>query len=164
MAQVLSREIQFTQPGGVDELRARAELRRQIGRLEHRLAALAAEGFPRVEIASAVPAVSREGRALDLGELEALRDALAARVGDGHAALRERAEEDTRNRELLDRVLAAPADHKWLRISRDAIGEPGCGHWHSLPRFGLLGMLMGWWRVRISSGCPLPGRLAAVER
>src|SRR5215213_2248704 len=23
------------------------------------------------------------------------------------------------------------------------------------PRYGLLGMLMNWWRVRISSGCPL---------
>lgn len=164
MSQVLTREIQFTQPGSADELRARAELRRQIGRLERHLAALAAEGFPRVEIASGVPAVSREGRALDLGELEALRDALAARVEDGRAALRERVDEDARNRELLDRMLAAPADYKLLQISRDAVGEPGCGHWHSLPRFGLLGMLMGWWRVRISSGCPLPGRLAAVER
>jgi hypothetical protein len=24
-------------------------------------------------------------------------------------------------------------------------------------------MLMGWWRVKVSSGCPLAGRLAAVE-
>jgi hypothetical protein len=23
------------------------------------------------------------------------------------------------------------------------------------PRLGLIGMLMGWWRVVISSGCPL---------
>jgi hypothetical protein len=23
---------------------------------------------------------------------------------------------------------------------------------------------MGWWRVKVSSGCPLAGRLAAVER
>jgi hypothetical protein len=25
-------------------------------------------------------------------------------------------------------------------------------------------MLMGWWRVKVSSGCPLAGRLAAVEQ
>ena len=29
---------------------------------------------------------------------------------------------------------------------------------------GPLGMLMGWWRVKVSSGCPLAGRLEAVER
>ena len=42
--------------------------------------------------------------------------------------------------------------------SRAAVtGIPGRGS-------GLLGMLMGWWRVKVSSGCPLRGRLAAVER
>lgn len=61
-------------------------------------------------------------------------------------------------------MLADPAELKWVRISRADLGETGCGHWHSRPRFGLLGMLMGWWRVRISSGCPFRGRLAAVER
>ena len=63
-----------------------------------------------------------------------------------------------------ERMLASPAEHKWLRISRADVGEPGCGHWHSRPRLGPLGMLMGWWRVKVSSGCPLSGRLAAVER
>lgn len=164
MAALLERRQHVTPRIGGDERLARAELRRQIGRLEHRLATLAAEGFPRVQIATRVPALSPHGRALDLGELEALRDALATRVEDARQALRERADEDADNRELVDRMLADPAAYKWLRISRDAVGEPGCGHWHSLPRFGLLGMLMGWWRVRISSGCPLPGRLAAVER
>jgi hypothetical protein len=61
-------------------------------------------------------------------------------------------------------MLASPADHKWLRISRADVGESGCGHWHSRPRLGPLGMLMGWWRVKVSSGCPLSGRLAAVDR
>jgi hypothetical protein len=165
MPQVLSRESQSTplEVGG-DERLARAELRRQIARLERRLAALVAEAFPRLQIATGVPAASPQGRALDLGELESLRDALADRVEDARRALREQDELETRNRELRDRMLAAPAEFKWVRISRDDVGEPGCGHWHSRPRLGLLGMLMGWWRVRISSGCPLPGRLAAVER
>ena len=60
-------------------------------------------------------------------------------------------------------MLAAPAGLKWVRVSRDDIGEPGCGHWHSRPRLGPIGMLMGWWRVKVSSGCPLAGRLAAVD-
>jgi hypothetical protein len=164
MPQLLIRERRATPQVGGEERLARAELRRQIGRLEYRLAALAAEAFPRLEIDAGVHAIAPHGRALDLGELEALRDALAARVEDACHALREQAELETRNQELLDRMLAAPADFKWVQISRDDVGAPGCGHWHSRPRYGLLGMLMGWWRVRISSGCPLAGRLAAVER
>jgi hypothetical protein len=108
--------------------------------------------------------MSSEPRALGLGELEAVRDSLATRIGEARRQLQEKAELETRNRELLERMLAAPAQHKWLRISRADVGEPGCGHWHSRPRLGPLGMLMGWWRVRISSGCPLAGRLAAVDR
>ena len=50
-----------------------------------------------------------------------------------------------------------PAAHKWVRVGNEDIGEPGCKHWHVRPRWGLLGMLMNWWRVRISSGCPLAG-------
>jgi len=61
-------------------------------------------------------------------------------------------------------MLAAPENFKWVQVSRADIGEPGCGHWHSRPRLGPIGMLMGWWRVKVSSGCPLAGRLAAVEQ
>lgn len=147
-----------------DERLARAELRRQIGRLEAQLGALVVDAFPRMRLDTGVAAVSREPRALGLGDLEAVRDSLATRIGEARRQLRDRAELETRNRELLERMLADPAGHKWLQISRADVGEPGCGHWHSRPRFGLLGMAMGWWRVRISSGCPLPGRLAAVER
>ena len=99
-----------------------------------------------------------------LDELEQVRDALAERIAAARVALKTQGELETSNRELLRRMLAAPAEHKWLRISRADVGEPGCGHWHSRPRLGPLGMLMGWWRVKVSSGCPLSGRLAAVER
>jgi hypothetical protein len=162
MPDLLYRDSRTEPLSGGDELLARAELRRQIGRLERQLAAIVAEAFPRFQIDVGVPAASREPRALDLGELESVRDALAARVADGRSRLAERAELEAANRELLERMLAAPAEHRWLRISRADIGEPGCGHWHSRPRLGPLGMLMGWWRVKVSSGCPLSGRLAAV--
>jgi hypothetical protein len=147
-----------------DEFLARAELRRQIGRLEGELSHLVVEAFPRIEIDAGVVAPRGEPRIADLGELERVRDALAARIALARRALREKAEIETQNRELLRRMLDAPAKHKWVRISNADIGEPGCGHWHSLPRLGPLGMLMGWWRVKVSSGCPLSGRLAAVER
>ncbi len=147
-----------------DERLARTELRRQVGRLERELAGLFAEAFGRVEVDHRVAAIAAEPRVLDLGELERLRDELAGRVADARLALRERDRVETGNRELLHRMLAAPADFKWVRIARADVGEPGCGAWHSRPRLGPIGMLMGWWRVKVSSGCPLAGRLAAVER
>jgi hypothetical protein len=147
-----------------DERLARAELRRQIGRLEGELSRLRAEAFPRLAIETEVSASYPEPRIADLGQLERVRDALATRISAARLALSEREELERRNRELLRRMLAAPSAHKWVRISRDDVGEPGCGHWHSRPRLGPLGMLMGWWQVKISSGCPLSGRLAAVER
>lgn len=160
--------LQREEVGGLrveaDERLARNELRRQIGRLERELAGLVAEGFGRVQVDYQVGAAAAEPRLLDLGELERLRDALARRISEARRTLTDQAELEAANRELLRRMLAAPAEHKWVRVSRDDIGAPGCGHWHSRPRLGPIGMLMGWWRVRVSSGCPLSGRLAAVER
>jgi hypothetical protein len=164
MPDLLDRETSTALRLGGDERLARAELRRQIGRLEAQLALLFADAFPRVRIDAGVAAVASEPRALGLGDLEAIRDSLADRIAEARIQLRERAELETRNRELLERMLDAPAEHKWLRISHADVGEPGCGTWHSRPRLGPLGMLMGWWRVKVSSGCPLAGRLAAVER
>jgi hypothetical protein len=164
MPDLLEREIGTALRVDGDERLARVELRRQIGRLEAQLGSLVVESFPRLKLDTRVAAAVSEPRALGLGDLEAIRDSLADRIAEARIQLRERVELETRNRELLERMLGAPAEHKWLRISRADIGEPGCGHWHSRPRLGPLGMLMGWWRVKVSSGCPLAGRLAAVER
>ncbi len=164
MPELLERQTHEALRVDGDERLARAELRRQIGRLERELGSLFAEAFPRLQLDAGVGAISPAPRALGLGDLEAVRDSLATRIGEARLRLRERAELETRNRELLERMLDAPAEHKWLRISHADVGVDGCGHWHSRPRLGPLGMLMGWWRVKVSSGCPLPGRLAAVER
>ncbi len=164
MPDLLERDTLAGLRTGVDERLARAELRRQIGRLECELAGLFGEAFGRVEVGCDVGALAVEPRVLGLGELERVRDDLATRIGEARLALDERSLVETRNRELLRRVLADPAEFKWVRVSRHDVGEPGCGTWHSRPRFGMLGMLMGWWRVKVSSGCPLSGRLAAVEQ
>ncbi|MGE5407541.1 MAG: hypothetical protein ACM3NV_02910 [Syntrophothermus sp.] len=150
--------------GAVGERLARHQLRQQMGRLERELGHLVAEGFCRVEIDHRLTAPAHGPRLLDLGELERLRDELAARVADARAALARRAERETASRELLRRMLADPAGHRWVKVTRQDVGEPGCGAWHSRPVLGPLGMLMGWWRVKVSSGCPLAGRLGAVER
>ena len=149
---------------GADESAARAQLRTQVGRLERELARLTADGFPRVAIDYRVEGSAPAPRMLDLGELERTRDELADRVSEARRALAERAELEARNRELLTALLEAPEKHRGLEIGRADVGEPGCGGWRSVPCYGLVGMLMGWWRVKVSSGCPLAGRLAAVEQ
>ncbi len=165
MQQTLARDGFAALVPGIDERPARAQLRAQIGRLELELAGLTAEAFGRVELdGPAGPSPSGPPRALDLGGLERTRDELAERVGGARQALRRRAGEENASRELLRAMQEHPADYKWVRVTRAEIGEPGCGNWHSKPRLGPLGMLMGWWQVKVSSGCPLAGRLAAVER
>jgi hypothetical protein len=88
------------------------------------------------------------------GELEALRDALAERVAaaKGNYALRARAEDE--HRRQLEEMLLDPERHRWARVADEDLGEPGCECWHARPRFGVLGMLLRWWRVVLSSGCP----------
>lgn len=148
----------------VDEREARLQLRCQIARLEGELAGLVGEGFGHTQVPHRVDAVAAAPRVLDLGQLEAVRDSLADRAAEARQALVERQRVEDENHELVQRMLAAPQDFKWVRVSREDLGLHGCGHWHSKPRLGPIGILMGWWRVKISSGCPLPGRLAAVER
>jgi hypothetical protein len=164
MQEVLARDGFAALDQQADERPARAELSRQIARLERELSALVGEGFGRVAVEYRVDATAAAPRVAGLGALERTRDALAARAAEARLALRERAREETASRELLRGMLASPADFKWVRVTRAELGEPGCGAWHSRPRLGPLGMLMGWWRVKVSSGCPLAGRLAAVER
>jgi hypothetical protein len=137
----------------VDEAAARRSLRDQIARLERELAALFTSAHPRKGLEWHVRSPGGP-RLLAIGELEAMRDALAARVEDARQTLSDRTRVERHNRERIDHMVAAPERYKWVRISNEDIGEPGCKHWHSRPRLGLIGMLLGWWRVKISSGCP----------
>ena len=52
-------------------------------------------------------------------------------------------------------MLLDPAKHRFARVSCRDLGEPGCGVYMVRPRLGLIGMLAGWWQVKLSSGCPL---------
>jgi hypothetical protein len=137
-----------------DERPARSELRRQIARLELELGELISSAFPRGGIEYSV-APAGGPRMLGIAELEQVRDSLASRIGDVRGILAGHAYVEERNREFLERVIAEPEKYHWVRISNEDIGEPGCRHWHSRPRYGLLGMLLGWWRIKLSSGCPL---------
>lgn len=142
--------------GGVatPERFARDDLRAQIARLERRLGELFASAFPRKGLDWRVGAVGGP-RLLGAADLERVRDALVVRIREAEGELTRRGAQEEANRGLLERVIVEPERYHWVRVSNEDVGEPGCKHWHSRPRWGILGMLMGWWRVKLSSGCPL---------
>ena len=143
---------------------ARRSLRRQIAKLEREFADAFVTAYPMggFDLPAGTPA---EPRLLDLEELERVRDDLAERVRVARLTIAERGDEQAASRLLLERMLLEPGKYRFSRVSRHALGESGCGVWHVRPRLGLIGMLMGWWQVKLSSGCPLArGRGLAAAR
>ena len=144
--------FQRTADTAVSEAAARKALRGQVVRLEAETTALIAEAYP---VALGLPRVgSGSPRMLSLAELESRRDAMANRLEDARVLLTTVKESQQDARGLVELMLADPKAYKWVRVSRDEAGLDGCGHWHVRPRLGLIGMLAGWWHVKISSGCP----------
>jgi hypothetical protein len=141
---------------------ARRNLRAQIARLEGELADAFVTAFPMGGLPRPPARGPAEPRLLDLGELEIVRDELAQRLHEARTTITRRAEEQAEKRLLLERMLLQPSRYRFTRVSRRDLGEPGCGVWEVRPRLGLIGMLMGWWQVKLSSGCPLAaGRRSA---
>ena len=140
----------------VDERAVRRTLLDQVARLEGELGSVFCATWPRTHMPH--PTVAGRGggpRLLSLAELEELRDELAGRISEARRTLSDRTWVEDRNRRLIEEMMLEPERHRWRRVSAEDIGERGCKHWHVRPRFGLVGMLMNWWRVVISSGCPL---------
>jgi hypothetical protein len=134
---------------------ARRALRDQIARLERELASVLAATYPRIA-APVQPGRSLGPRLLDLAQLERTRDALAARLSDVQRRATEQARSQQAARARLQAMLADPPAHKGERIANAELGLPGCTTYAVLPRLGPVGLLTSWWRVKVSSGCPLP--------
>jgi hypothetical protein len=148
-----------------DERAARRTLRAQIAKLEHDLAEAFVTAYPMGGLQDEPASSCAAPRLLDLGELERVRDELAVRVRIARATITEQADRQAATRVQLERMLLEPGRYRFVRIANRDIGEPGCGAWYVRPRLGLIGMLMGWWQVKLSSGCPLAtgrGLAAAV--
>ncbi|HEX3561757.1 MAG TPA: GntR family transcriptional regulator [Solirubrobacterales bacterium] len=129
----------------------RRDLREQIARLEAELGSYQHE-LPR----RAPPSGRGEVAHLPgVAELEETRDALLGRLAE---AREEASRSDRRRgaaRARLDAMVADPAGRKWDVVSAAELGEPGCTTYSVAPAAGPLGALMRWWRVKVSSGCPL---------
>jgi hypothetical protein len=160
--QLTTERIDRISTSDTDERAARRALRAQVAKLERDLSELVVNGFPHIAPPAHTGANGggdpRAGSAclLDLGQLERTRDELAGRLQLARRAGAERVELETRARKLLERMKREPSSYKFVRLPVRDLGEHGCGVWEVRPRMGLLGMLAGWWQVKLSSGCPLP--------
>ena len=137
------------------ERRARGDLRRQIAPLERELGELFATAFPRRGIDWRVGAVggprvlsTRRARA---GPRRARGPPRATRRPSSPAGPTSR----RRNRGLLERMIAEPERHRWVHVSNEDVGEPRLQALALAPALGHPRDAAGWWRVRLSSGCPL---------
>jgi hypothetical protein len=138
----------------VAERAARASLRDQIARLDRELATIVAASRPPLDPGPPGPSLAGP-RILGLGDLERQRDRLVERLAALRAAAAAQTAHQQAARAELERMLADPPAHRWRRLSNADIGRPGCTTYHVRPKAGLLGMLMGWWQVKVSGGCPL---------
>lgn len=138
-----------------DERAARRTLREQIARLETQLADAVSTAFATRAAVPFAVAGALGPRVLGIEELERVRDGLAARLGEARRGLTTRGLEQQRARVRLERMLLAPGEHRFARVAAAELGEGGCGVYQVRPRLGLIGMLAGWWHVKLSSGCPL---------
>jgi hypothetical protein len=146
-----------------EERAARRTLRDQIARFEGELADAFVTAYQ-----MGGPALAHggpgEARLLDLGELERIRDSLAARLAGARQVITQLADRQADSRVRLERMMLEPGKYRFHRVALSDIGEPGCGVWEVRPRLGLIGMLMGWWQVKLSSGCPLAKGRGALPR
>jgi hypothetical protein len=139
---------------GGDERAAREALRAQVAKLERELSGLVAHTFPHISPLDLDGESFSGPRLLTLAELERLRDRLALHVGEIHNQVAERVELERRSRALLKRMKLEPGRYKFVRVPVADLGDGHCGVWEVRPRLGLIGMLAGWWQVKLSSGCP----------
>jgi hypothetical protein len=149
-------------PDEAGERDARNTLKQQIARLERECSAIVADGFPHISLMD-VPVARSEIEIgvgggpclLTLAELERMRDRLVGRAQDMRRIAAERVEHERAARELLEGMKLEPGRYRFTRLPVRDLGQGGCGVWEVRPRLGLIGMLAGWWHVKLSSGCPL---------
>ena len=140
-----------------DEAAARRELRRQIARLEAELASYPEARSDR----ETHPALRPKGHLPTFAELSTTRDELMDRLKNARAKAERKGESQARAHARREQIIGDPESHRWERVGNEECGDPGCGETRAVPRFGPIGRAMSWWRVKVSSGCPLAEPLAS---
>lgn len=145
-----------------DSAAMRRDLREQIERIERELAIYAwddpLQPAPKGP-ATAVPV----GRVADVATLERIRGQMINRLARLRGDVERRGASEQRARTRVEGMIVEPSAHRWEVVTSEQAGEPGCKSWRVVPRFGPFGAVMGWWRVKVSSGCPAAGPLAAAS-
>jgi hypothetical protein len=136
----------FPDTAVADTPQARRELRRQIARLEARVLPDPAPAEP-----GAVPHLA------GLEELERTRDRMLDRLRIAGREAERLGEREAVARRRIDAMARDPERHKWEWVSAGESGDPGCKTYSVSPQWGPVGAAMGWWRIKVSGGCPLPG-------
>jgi DNA-binding transcriptional regulator YhcF (GntR family) len=155
-AQVAPLDPEVEAPAEENARAARRALRNQIARLEADLAAYPEQAAQAgIEETAPEPIAGPTARVADIGELEAVRDQLLDRLRRVRADAQRRNRREGVARRRLDSMLEDPEAHKWEAVSNSEMGEPGCSEYRVQPAWGPVGALMNWWRVKVSSGCPL---------
>jgi DNA-binding transcriptional regulator YhcF (GntR family) len=164
LGEVAPLDPEVESPTEEDARAARRTLRGQIARLEAELAAYP-EDAAKAGIAEAAPEplAGPTARIADLGELEAVRDQLFDRLKRVRGEVERRGRLEGAARQRLDRMVEDPETHKWEVVSNEELGKPGCATYQVQPAWGPIGALMNWWRVKVSSGCPLAGPREAED-
>ena len=140
----------------VDEAAARRTLREQIARLESELGALFCSTFPRTGFDWGVPSARRPARAVAAPSSSDIRDELAdaarsTTASSSATAPTSRSSTAAASRRCCSTPPSTSGSASRTRTSASAAASSGT----SARASASLGMLMNWWRVRISSGCPL---------
>lgn len=143
-----------------DDAALRRELRRQIGRLEVELAAYTDSHKGTGETRH--PLLRPKGHVAGVEELEMIRSDLTRRLAASRAAAERRGEREELARGRIEEMIRDPERHRWEIVTSDETGDVGCKNWRVVPKYGPAGAIMGWWRVKVSSGCPLAGPLEAA--
>ena len=142
---------------------ARSALREQIGRLEREIADYAwhdPSPAPRQRPRGGEPV----GRVISVEELERTRAELIDRLRRLRGEAAKRGAKADAAQAHVEAMLRDPSAHRWEMVRGEATEEGDCKSWHVVPAWGPVGAIMGWWRVKVSSGCPSAVPLAAVER
>lgn len=134
-----------------DQAAARRELRRQIARLEAELAAYPGARSKKRHHPASMPA----GHVAGFDELSKTRDELVERLRAARKEADRKGAREAKARSRRERMIGDPEAFRWQRIGNEECGDPGCGELRAVPRFGPIGQLTSWWRVKVSSGCPL---------